>query len=167
MEKRKIVAISLFSGAGGLDVASFLAGVPVVSSTDFDSDCIKTLKSNDLYDDSEIIEGDLHQIESSVFSDILKKRDYDKFIVIGGAPCQPFSKAGYWVGNNTRKGINDPRATLPSITISNWSQTKNCVVSRALNLSPSSIYTSWRSRPFWMTTKLVRLETVSSCHLQV
>lgn len=112
MNEKKIVSISLFSGAGGLDVASFLAGVPVVSSTDFDSDCIKTLKMNDLYDNSEIIEGDLHQIESSVFSDILKKRDYDKFIIIGGAPCQPFSKAGYWVGNNTRKGINDPRATL-------------------------------------------------------
>ena len=43
MNEKKIVSISLFSGAGGLDVASFLAGVPVVSSTDFDSDCIKTL----------------------------------------------------------------------------------------------------------------------------
>ncbi len=112
MGERTIVAISLFSGAGGLDVASFLAGVPVVSSTDFDSDCIKTLKMNELFESSEIIEGDLHQIESSVFSDILRKRDYDKFIVIGGAPCQPFSKAGYWVGNNTRRGINDPRAAL-------------------------------------------------------
>jgi DNA (cytosine-5)-methyltransferase 1 len=47
-----------------------------------------------------------------VFSDIVKKNNPDKFIVIGGAPCQPFSKAGYWVGNNTRRGINDPRATL-------------------------------------------------------
>lgn len=107
-----IVAVSLFSGAGGLDVASFLAGVPVISSTDYDSDCIETLKMNDLYKDSQIIKGDLHQIESSVFGDIVKKRNPDKFIVIGGAPCQPFSKAGYWVGNNTRRGINDPRATL-------------------------------------------------------
>ena len=32
--------------------------------------------------------------------------------MIGGAPCQPFSKAGYWVGNQSRRGINDPRATL-------------------------------------------------------
>ena len=30
-----VVSISLFSGAGGLDVASFMAGVPVVLSTDF------------------------------------------------------------------------------------------------------------------------------------
>lgn len=112
MNKQEIVAISLFSGAGGLDVASFLAGVPVISSTDLDPDCIKTLRMNALFRDAEIIEGDLHQIESSVFQHILSKRGYGKFIVIGGAPCQPFSKAGYWVGNQTRRGINDPRATL-------------------------------------------------------
>ena len=108
-----IVAVSLFSGAGGLDIASFMAGVPVISSTDFDADCIATLRANEnIFGKTEIFEGDLHQIDSSVFSDIVKKKNPDKFIVIGGAPCQPFSKAGYWVGNNTRKGINDPRATL-------------------------------------------------------
>ncbi len=107
-----IGAISLFSGAGGLDVASFLAGVPVLSSTDFDDDCIETLKLNDLFGDTEIIKGDLHQIDSDVFGKIVREKHPDKFIIIGGAPCQPFSKAGYWVGNNTRKGINDPRATL-------------------------------------------------------
>ncbi len=108
----KIGAISLFSGAGGLDVASFLAGVPVLSSTDFDDDCIETLKMNELFGDTEIIKGDLHMISSDVFMEVVKKHNPDKFIVIGGAPCQPFSKAGYWVGNSTRKGINDPRATL-------------------------------------------------------
>lgn len=108
-----IVAVSLFSGAGGLDIASFMAGVPVVSSTDFDADCIMTLKSNEsIFGKTKIIEGDLHSIGSSVFSDIVNQYNPGKFIVIGGAPCQPFSKAGYWVGNDTRKGINDPRATL-------------------------------------------------------
>lgn len=109
----KIVAISLFSGAGGLDIASILAGIPVISSTDFDSDCIKTLRANENYfGKTEIIEGDLHNIESSVFGEILDREAHDKFIVIGGAPCQPFSKAGYWVTNQVRRGINDPRANL-------------------------------------------------------
>lgn len=112
MNNDRIVAISLFSGAGGLDVGSFMAGVPVLISTDFDKDSIKTLEQNEHFSKSIIIEGDLHQIDSQVFSDIISKENPDKFIVIGGAPCQPFSKAGYWVGNNTRKGINDPRATL-------------------------------------------------------
>ena len=108
----KIVAISLFSGAGGLDIASFLADVPVISSTDIDHDCIQTLKLNKLFSNSIIIENDLRNIKSEFFKQILNKSNFEKFIIIGGAPCQPFSKAGYWVGNNYRKGINDPRATL-------------------------------------------------------
>ncbi len=112
MKKKNIFALSLFSGAGGLDVASFMAGIPVLINTDFDSDCIETLKSNELYADTETILGDLHDIKSEVFTNILKKKKVKKFIVIGGAPCQPFSKAGYWVTNKVRKGINDPRATL-------------------------------------------------------
>ena len=35
----KIVAISLFSGAGGLDIASHMADVPVIFSTDIEKDC--------------------------------------------------------------------------------------------------------------------------------
>lgn len=107
-----IAAISLFSGAGGLDIASFISGIPVVSSIDIDNDCIETLKANKMYGKTEIMLGDLHKIDSNVFRNILARGESSKFIVIGGAPCQPFSKAGYWVGNNTRRGINDPRAAL-------------------------------------------------------
>ena len=81
-KKLPIGAVSLFSGAGGLDVASFLAGVPVLSSTDFDDDCIETLKLNDLYGDTDIIKGDLHEISSDVFKSIVQKRNPEKFIVI-------------------------------------------------------------------------------------
>lgn len=109
----EIVAVSLFSGAGGLDIASILAGVPVISSTDFDGDCIETLRANEaFFGKTEVLSGDLHQIESEVFLNVVKKNNPKSFIVIGGAPCQPFSKAGYWVSNQVRRGIHDPRATL-------------------------------------------------------
>lgn len=114
MTNQNIVAVSLFSGAGGLDIASFMAGIPVISSTDFDDDCIETLKANELFGNTRIIKGDLHSINSSVFKEIVNEHQPDKFIVIGGAPCQPFSKAGYWVGHQSRRGINDPRASLVS-----------------------------------------------------
>lgn len=109
---KKIGAVSLFSGAGGLDAGSFAAGVPVVVSTDIERDCIETLKLNQEYDNTELIHGDLHEIETSVFAEIVRKNKLDKVIVIGGAPCQPFSKNAYWVTHENRKGINDPRAAL-------------------------------------------------------
>ncbi|CAK7018088.1 MAG: Modification methylase HaeIII [Paraeggerthella hongkongensis] len=109
----RIVSISLFAGAGGLDIASELAGVPVIMSTDFDSDCCETLKLNhEMFSEAEVLLGDLHEIDSNIFSSRAKAVDHDKLIVIGGAPCQPFSKAGYWVTNKKRRGINDPRAAL-------------------------------------------------------
>ena len=109
----KIVSLSLFSGAGGLDIASEMAGVHVALSTDLDTDCCETLKLNsELYPESQVLLGDLHEIESSQLVARLDIVDHDKFIVIGGAPCQPFSKAGYWVTNKKRRGFNDPRATL-------------------------------------------------------
>ena len=107
-----IVAISLFSGAGGLDIACFRAGIPVVFSTDIDKDCIETLKLNRLFENTRIIKGDLHQIQSSTIREAVESYSYCKKIIVGGAPCQPFSKAGYWVGHESRRGINDPRATL-------------------------------------------------------
>ena len=110
---KNIVAISLFSGAGGLDVASQMAGVPVIFSTDFDYDCIETLKLNKGYfPQGDVMLGDLHEIANDVFQKRVEEVDHDAVIVIGGAPCQPFSKAGYWVTNKKRRGINDPRATL-------------------------------------------------------
>ncbi|EME3529821.1 C-5 cytosine-specific family DNA methylase [Enterococcus faecium] len=112
--KSDVVAVSLFSGAGGLDIASFMAGVPVISSTDFEKDCIETLRMNeDFFGETTIIPGDLHNLSSDIFKNVVREKAKNKkVIVIGGAPCQPFSKAGYWVGNQTRRGINDPRANL-------------------------------------------------------
>ena len=108
-KKEKVVAISLFSGCGGLDIASHMAGVPVISSLDFDEDCIKTLKANKLFKASKIFHEDLSKFSTEIYKEILKKEKPDKFIVIGGPPCQPFSKAGYWIGNKLRKIEKDPR----------------------------------------------------------
>ena len=58
-------SISLFSGAGGLDVASFLADVPVAFSIDIEKDCIETLKLNELFHETTTICGDLSKFSSN------------------------------------------------------------------------------------------------------
>jgi DNA (cytosine-5)-methyltransferase 1 len=106
---KKIVALSLFSGAGGLDVGCHSAGVPVLACLDFDRDSIETLKKNKQFKNTTIFHKDIVEFDSTEFKKILKKEKYDKFILVGGPPCQPFSKAGYWVGNSVRKKDQDPR----------------------------------------------------------
>jgi DNA (cytosine-5)-methyltransferase 1 len=107
-----IKAISLFSGAGGLDIASFMADVSVSFSIDIEQDCIETLRLNEQFSNSTLVCGDLNDYASEDIKDLAKINSKEKFILIGGAPCQPFSKNGYWVTNKVRKGIEDPRASL-------------------------------------------------------
>lgn len=84
--------ISLFSGAGGLDLGFILAGHTVIWANDNFHDAVETYKAN-LGD--HILEGDISDVDSSVLP--------DGDIVIGGFPCQGFSVA------NTERSALDKR----------------------------------------------------------
>jgi len=107
--KKKVIALSIFSGCGGLDIGSHMAGVPVLGALDFDKDSIETLKNNFLFNKTKIFCTDICDFDPNEYKNILKKNKSKKFILIGGPPCQPFSKAGYWIGGNARKKDKDPR----------------------------------------------------------
>lgn len=87
--------ISLFSGAGGLDLGLHKAGNEIVWANDIDADAVKTYKYN-ISDN--IIQADIKDI------DIPSIPDGD--VVVGGFPCQGFSIA------NMRRDIKDERNTL-------------------------------------------------------
>ncbi len=97
-----IECISLFSGAGGLDHGTESAEIDITHFIENDSDCIETLKLNNQY------KGDILKEDVSTFP-FKKLRKRNKQIIIGGPPCQPFSKNGYWVKNANRKIELDPR----------------------------------------------------------
>lgn len=103
------VAVSLFSGCGGLDIGSELAGVPVIYAIDNNEDCVATLKTNRVLARAQVHHADVATLPLSSYEAALGCTDAKKFIVIGGPPCQPFSKAGYWVGLDARLGFRDPR----------------------------------------------------------
>lgn len=87
--------ISLFSGAGGLDLGLIMAGNRIVWANDIDKDAVATYKENIGKD---IICEDIKNI------DIASLPDAD--VVVGGFPCQGFSQA------NLKRVKDDPRNFL-------------------------------------------------------
>lgn len=105
----KIQTIGFFSGAGGLDIGAQLAGSKVISSLDFDRDSVATMKSNKYFAHSKHFHKDIKEMNSKDYSKIISENNPEKLILVGGPPCQPFSKAGYWVTHKNRLGSEDPR----------------------------------------------------------
>lgn len=107
--KKGICALSFFSGGGGLDVGTQLAGVKVISAVDFDKDSIETLKSNKYFSHTQHNVADVSNVSMNDYAELIKKNNPEKLIIVGGPPCQPFSKAGYWKTHEHRLGMDDPR----------------------------------------------------------
>lgn len=98
--------VSIFSGAGGLDVGAAQAGARIVACVENDPDAAQTLRLNTGQGGTEVLERD---IQTVVFD---QWRSKEPSILIGGPPCQPFSKNGYWVKNDNRLIEEDPRNML-------------------------------------------------------
>lgn len=87
--------VSLFCGAGGLDLGLKQAGLDIIWANDIYADAIETYSKNI---GSHAVLADISQVDSSSIPDC--------DVVVGGFPCQGFS-----VANMNRKA-NDPRNKL-------------------------------------------------------
>lgn len=113
-ENSSVKAMSFFSGAGGLDIGAQLAGVKVISSLDFDKDAYSTMRSNEFFAHTAHFCKDINNFSANDYGRVIKASNPEKLIFVGGPPCQPFSKAGYWVTNKNRQGKDDPRNMIGS-----------------------------------------------------
>src|SRR5699024_773966 len=89
--------VSLFSGAGGMDLGFINQGFEVLWANDFEKDAVATYKKNI---GNHITLGDITKID--VNDHVKDKVD----VVIGGFPCQGFSVA------NNKRGMHDERNFL-------------------------------------------------------
>jgi len=100
--------ISLFSGAGGLDLGLEAAGFDIAVCVENDPNAKLTLKHN--RPKWKILEpGDVFIHSPREILRIGQLRPGEAFILSAGPPCQPFSKAALWV-NGKVPGNKDSRA---------------------------------------------------------
>lgn len=87
--------ISLFSGAGGMDLGFEKAGFNIIVANEYDKTIWETYEKNH---NAPLIKGDIREISSQQFPDCDG--------IIGGPPCQSWSEAG------SLRGIEDERGQL-------------------------------------------------------
>ena len=98
--------ISLYSGAGGMDYGFEAAGFSTGVTVEMDHDCCETLRSARRWP---VIERSIFDVATDEMLEAASAKKGQVDLLIGGPPCQPFSKAGYWArGDSLRLG--DPRA---------------------------------------------------------
>jgi DNA (cytosine-5)-methyltransferase 1 len=115
-------AISLFSGAGGLDLGIEAAGFCTVAAVEWDEDASDTMEKNapSFFPHlNEVLRADLYPLATGAAGgvttrDILRSGGLSlrnrPDLLVGGPPCVAFSKSGFWL-DWKRDGV-DPAASL-------------------------------------------------------
>ncbi|MFI0472019.1 DNA cytosine methyltransferase [Halomonas sp. HMF6819] len=102
-----LTAISLFSGIGGLDFGFEAAGFQTKVALELDGTACQTMRLN--RPEWNVIEDDVNHISSAYLLERAGLSTGEPDVLIGGPPCQPFSKSSYWVSGDSLR-LDDPRA---------------------------------------------------------
>jgi DNA (cytosine-5)-methyltransferase 1 len=110
----RLTAVSLFTGAGGLDLGCESAGFSTRAAVEYDPIAQDTLLANaDRYFPALRSNALLSDIVALDYEQLLGAADLDPGapdLIHGGPPCTPFSKSGYWLAY--KRAGQDPKASL-------------------------------------------------------
>lgn len=100
-------AVSLFSGAGGLDLGLHDAGWNILAQVEMDADCVTTLDGHARHFGRRpnIVAACVEDVDAGGLRRALGLKRRELELLAGGPPCQPFTTTGL------RKAITDRRAT--------------------------------------------------------
>ncbi|MGH9127109.1 MAG: DNA cytosine methyltransferase [Acidimicrobiales bacterium] len=110
------VAISLFSGAGGLDLGVEAAGFRTAAAVEFNDDAADSMEKNFSGLESPVIRKSILDLSTKELLRAagLKARERPE-LLIGGPPCTPFSKSGFWL-DWKRAGLDSDSSLLQEYT---------------------------------------------------
>ena len=103
MKKKRLNAISLFSGAMGLDLGLEKAGIDIRLCVEMNKYAVSTIRQNK---DIPVIDRDITTVSSSELLKTSGLNHNELDLLVGGPPCQAFSTAG------ARRGLNDFRGNV-------------------------------------------------------
>jgi len=105
--KTKRIALSLFSGAGGMDIGVRQSGFNVLAELEFDKHASKTLRAaaEREHSGTRVIEADIRQVDPKALMRELSLKAGELDMLFGGPPCQSFSLAGKQHGLNDARGL--------------------------------------------------------------
>lgn len=106
-QRRELKAISLYTGVGGLDFGFEAVGFETAVAVELDAVACRTIKLNRKWP---VLEGDIHDISSKAILKAAGVKPGEADVLIGGPPCQPFSKSSYWVNGDALR-LDDPRSS--------------------------------------------------------
>ncbi|HEX2256490.1 MAG TPA: DNA cytosine methyltransferase [Afifellaceae bacterium] len=107
MNQRRFTAISLYTGIGGLDFGFEAAGIDTMAAVERDAAACRALRLN--RPGWGLLEGDIDAISSEAILSVAGLAPGEPDLLIGGPPCQPFSKSSYWLNGDALR-LEDPRA---------------------------------------------------------
>lgn len=99
--KKRVKAIDLFCGVGGLTHGLKRAGIDVIAGFDNDESCRFSYTENN---DADFINANVAEMKGKNLTELYDSRNVQIKVLVGCAPCQPFSK----YSNNSK---NKQRAT--------------------------------------------------------
>jgi len=117
----QLPVLSLFSGAGCLDLAVERCAEPfgangartegpftVAAATDCDARALRSLQAN--FPGVPTICGDIRELSTRDLLNTAGLTKGEAELVVGGPPCTPFSKSGFWL--EEKRSSTDPNASL-------------------------------------------------------
>lgn len=107
MKRKKRTALSLFSGAGGMDIGVIQASFDVIACIEIDPHCCETLRAAAERENrrAKVIEGDVRQIDPSALLAELCLKPGELDLLCGGPPCQAFSQIGKQEALQDERGL--------------------------------------------------------------